>query len=109
MSENYWHPSGGRPGTAALPRTRQDTAPPAATTFGELSDIRRAGRSCCCSAMPMVVAFIPASPGRPHRTDLLLCGHHYRASKAALAAAGATILDMKGMRLADGEWPGDSC
>ena len=104
MSENYWHPSGGRPGTAALPRTRQDTAPPAATAFGELSDIRRAGRSCCCSAGPMVVAFISASPGRPHRTDLLLCGHHYRASRQALAAAGATVVDLDGTPVADNHW-----
>ena len=104
MSENYWHPSGGRPGTAAPPRTRQDTAPPAATAFGELSDIQQAGRSCCCSARPMVVAFIPASAGRPHRTDLLLCGHHYRASRQALAAAGATVVDLDGTPVADNHW-----
>ena len=31
--------------------------------------------------------------GRPHATELLLCGHHYRRSRRALAAAGATVLD----------------
>jgi hypothetical protein len=45
----------------------------------------------------MVVALIPASPGRPHQTDLLLCGHHYRISKQALAAVGATVLDLNGV------------
>ena len=36
----------------------------------------------------------PAAAGptaRPHETDLLLCGHHYRASRTALAAAGAVV------------------
>jgi hypothetical protein len=46
--------------------------------------------------------------GRQAETDLLLCGHHYRASKAVLAALGATILDMKGCELAGDDWPGDS-
>lgn len=32
---------------------------------------------------------MPAVPGRPHPVDLWLCGHHYRASVAALNAAGA--------------------
>jgi hypothetical protein len=31
--------------------------------------------------------------GRPHATELLLCGHHYHRSRRALAAAGATVLD----------------
>jgi hypothetical protein len=52
----------------------------------------------------MVVAFIPASPGRPRQTDLLLCGHHYRASRQALAAAGATVVDLDGMPVADNHW-----
>ena len=30
---------------------------------------------------------------RPHSVDLLLCGHHYRMSCAALAAAGAVIIN----------------
>jgi hypothetical protein len=104
MAEDYSHPSGAREGTAALTRSRQDTRPPAGIAFGDLPAIRRAGRSCCCSAGPMVVALIPASPGRPHQTDLLLCGHHYRASRRALAAAGATVVDLDGMPVTDGHW-----
>jgi len=34
---------------------------------------------------------MPSTPARPRETDLLLCGHHYRASRAALAAAGAVV------------------
>jgi len=37
----------------------------------------------------MVRVLIPAGPGRPYRVDLLLCGHHFRRSQWALAAAGA--------------------
>jgi hypothetical protein len=104
MAENYSHPSGARQGTTALTRSRQDTRPPAGVAFGDLSAIRRAGRSCCCSARPMVVALIPASPGRPQQTDLLLCGHHYRASQRALAAAGVTLLDLDGMPVTGSYW-----
>jgi hypothetical protein len=32
---------------------------------------------------------MPPTPARPYETDLLLCGHHYRASRTALAAAAA--------------------
>ena len=58
--------------------------------------LSKAGRACCCPAKPVVVAVMPAAPGRGHATDLLLCGHHYRASRAALAAAGATVFDGAG-------------
>jgi hypothetical protein len=40
-----------------------------------------------------VRVLIPAASGRRHSVDLLLCGHHYRASCAALAAAGAVIIN----------------
>ena len=50
-----------------------------------------AGRACCCPATPLVVAVIPPAAGRPHPTDLLLCGHHYRACRNALHAAGAAV------------------
>jgi hypothetical protein len=33
--------------------------------------------------------------GRPS-VDLLLCGHHYRSSKAALTAIGAVVVDETG-------------
>jgi len=40
-----------------------------------------------------VRVLIPPAPARRHSVDLLLCGHHYRTSCAALAAAGAVIMD----------------
>jgi len=33
---------------------------------------------------------------RAHPVDLLLCGHHYRVSRDALAAAGAVVFDETG-------------
>ena len=45
--------------------------------------------ACCCPARAMVQAVMPPTAARPHETDLLLCGHHYRASRTALAGAGA--------------------
>jgi hypothetical protein len=50
-------------------------------------------RACCCPARPVVRVLIPPASARPHSVDLLLCGHHYRTSGAALAAAGAVILN----------------
>jgi hypothetical protein len=50
-------------------------------------------RACCCPARPVVRVLIPPAPARPHSADLLLCGHHYRASCAALAAVGAVIIN----------------
>jgi hypothetical protein len=40
-----------------------------------------------------VRVLIPPAPARRHSVDLLLCGHHYRRSCAALAAVGAVIID----------------
>ena len=39
----------------------------------------------------MVRVIMPASAARPHPVDLLLCGHHYRVSHAAIEAARVTI------------------
>jgi len=36
------------------------------------------GRACCCPARAVVRIILPPSAGRPHETDLLLCGHHFR-------------------------------
>ena len=53
-----------------------------------------AERACCCPARPMVQVIMPPSPTRPHETTLLLCGHHSRVSRPALAAAGARLRDL---------------
>ena len=56
-----------------------------------------ASRACCCPARPVVRVIMPPTADRPHETDLLLCGHHYRASRQALAAAHATVCDLGGL------------
>jgi hypothetical protein len=55
-----------------------------------------AGRACCCPARPVVKVLIPPALARPHSADLLLCGHHFFVSRAALAAVGAVVLDQTG-------------
>jgi hypothetical protein len=60
-----------------------------------LSPLASADRACCCAAWPVVMAVMPATARRPEPVDLLLCGHHYRASKDALERAGAVIYDSR--------------
>ena len=50
-------------------------------------------RACCCPARPLVKVILPASDTRPP-VDLWLCGHHWRASRAALAGTGAVAYDL---------------
>ncbi len=68
---------------------------PAAGEAGLRETLAAAGRACCCPARPVVVAVIPAAAGRRHSTDLLLCGHHYRACRDGLEAAGAAVRDSR--------------
>lgn len=42
------------------------------------------------------MVLIPATPTRQHPVDLLLCGHHYPSSQAALAVVGAVVTDETG-------------
>jgi len=66
----------------------------------------RGDRACCCPARPVVQAIMP--PER-HSVDLLLCGHHYRVSRQALAAAGARIFSLPGSADAAAAVPPDCC
>jgi hypothetical protein len=82
-------------------------APATGTTDDELPGraIPVASRACCCPATPAVTIVMPPTAARRHPVDLLLCGHHYRVSEAALRAAGATAYDRVGtliMPAADG-------
>jgi hypothetical protein len=73
-----------------------------AADLGKLDDLLlslshvMADRACCCPARPVVTVIMPPAPGRPHPVDLLLCGHHFRVSQAALTAAGAAVYDDTG-------------
>jgi hypothetical protein len=42
-----------------------------------------------------------ATRSRPHRVELLLCGHHFRLSQWTLAAAGGVAQVLPGRRTAD--------
>ena len=39
---------------------------------------------------------MPPTRTRPSKTDLLLCGHHYRVSRGSLAAVGAAVREIPG-------------
>lgn len=92
---------------------RQDVQRPAAQASrepGEIDDygidwpaVRAADRSCCCPAAPAVVAVLPPRPGREHRTEILLCMHHFRQARGALSAAGATVYRRTGEPLGASE------
>jgi len=88
--------------------THRDSAARDAADLGKLDDLLPslphvlADRACCCPARPVVTAIMPPAPGRPHAVDLLLCGHHFRVSRAALAAAGAAVYDNTGALVAGG-------
>ena len=87
--------------------------PAPGTTDDELlgRPIPVASRACCCPAAPAVTVIMPPTADRSHSVDLLLCGHHYRASQAALRAAGATAYDSSGTLImpAAGGQPASSC
>lgn len=71
-----------RPGEPAVPRAVSATP---------------GNRACCCPAKAVVRIVMPPSPARPHPTDLLLCAHHYRVSRRALADAEAAICELPGI------------
>lgn len=52
-----------------------------------------AERACCCAAKPVLLAVMPPTPVRTHSVDLLLCDHHFLASRATLTAVGANVYD----------------
>jgi hypothetical protein len=55
-----------------------------------------AGHACCCAARAAVQITMPPTAARPHETELLLCGHHYRVSRPVLEAAHAAVRELPG-------------
>jgi hypothetical protein len=109
MSAKSLHPSNTASETAQTEVLHSDggTQPPGAHAI-DWRSARLAGRACCCSAKPRVIAVMSPNASRPHPSDLLLCGHHYRASRSALDLAGATVLDLDGRRVAGDLWSAGS-
>jgi hypothetical protein len=66
-----------------------------------------ADQACCCVARAVVRVIMPPAPGRPHETELLLCGHHYRVSRDALSAAHAQVRELHASAEATGAWFND--
>ena len=65
------------------------------------------GQACCCVARAVVRVVMPPTAARPHETEVLLCGHHYRVSRAALAAAHAAVSQLPESDDPDAWFPGD--
>ena len=53
-----------------------------------------ADQACCCVARAVVRVVMPPTQDRPYETELLLCGHHYRVSRASLVAAHARVEEL---------------
>jgi hypothetical protein len=85
MNERSLFPSAAG-STAAAPRKPSGTASALSAVPGG-----RVGQACCCPAKPAVRVVMPPSPSRRHSTELFLCGHHFRLSRAALALARAVV------------------
>jgi hypothetical protein len=47
---------------------------------------------------------MPPTATRPHQTDLLLCGHHYRVSGRALEVAQAVVRELPGISREIAAW-----
>jgi hypothetical protein len=106
MSPELQHPSQTGRGTSLAEPPRQPGHSQPSVDLIDWPAARRADRACCCTAGPVVIAVVPPARGRPHQTDLLFCGHHYRVSRQSLTAAGAVMVDMAGDQLDPDEWPG---
>jgi hypothetical protein len=53
--------------------------------------------SCCCPAQPIFQAVILPGGTTTDPVELLLCAHHYRQSREALARLGSAIYDRAGV------------
>jgi hypothetical protein len=89
MNARFPHPSARKDASAA-------GHAPGGATIARGVPAGLAELACCCPARPVVRVVMPPVPARPHETELLLCGHHYRVSRQALAAAHAAVCEMPG-------------
>jgi hypothetical protein len=80
------------------PSSVRNDAHPACRPLDDAIPAREAssGPADCCLAKATVRVTMPPTQARPHKTDLALCGHHFRASRTALAAAHAEVQALPG-------------
>ena len=100
--------AGRAPGDAEAMNTRfhrADQAENAAGLFNPAAQAQPgpADQACCCVARAVVRVVMPPTPNRPDETELLLCGHHYRVSRASLVAAHARVEELPSAA-ADAAW-----
>jgi hypothetical protein len=62
---------------------------------GQWSPVMGSPTACCCAAGPVVQIVLPPAAGR-EPVELLLCGHHFRASRDTLTARDPTFFDVLG-------------
>jgi hypothetical protein len=102
-------PAGGALGDAEAMNTRFSQVSHTESAGGLLSPAAQAApgpldQACCCVARAVVRVVMPSTLGRPHETELLLCGHHYRVSRAAMAAAHARVKELADGAADDTAW-----
>ena len=95
MNASFRHSSAGRGEGAAGLFDATASHEPAASL---------ADQACCCVARAVVRVVMPPTAARPHETELLLCGHHYRVSRAALSAAHASVHELAGNFADPSDW-----
>lgn len=94
-------------GGATQSGSPRGTASPA-SDWQPLEPLPTTQPACCCSAHPVVQVLIPSAvPGR-EPADLLMCGHHFRASREALEVAGAAAFDADGGLVLPRSWEPDA-
>lgn len=103
-----------RPDDTEAMNTRFDQVSQASSAVALFGDAGSTGppsldRACCCVARAVVRVVMPPTPGRPHETELLLCGHHYRVSRDAFAAARARVEELPGIAAEATAWFHDDC
>ncbi|HET9172284.1 MAG TPA: hypothetical protein VFN97_22855 [Actinospica sp.] len=68
--------------------------------------LHSAERSCCCGARPSFEVHVPSTAGSATER-LLMCGHHFRESRAGLSASGAVVFDTSGALIMPRSWDAD--
>jgi hypothetical protein len=56
--------------------------------------------ACCCPAQPLDQVIFPTTTSHDQPVEVLLCGHHYRLSRATLLRVGSPIYDVTGQLIA---------